>query len=208
MQNILSVTHDAYWTGTHWLHDSMKPELQERATCNECGKIDDFRHILTECESPGQALIWELAGSLWEKKGGNIPWSFISLGDVLGCGLARTKANRLQIGESRLWKILISESAYLIWTLRCERAIANEGRPFNAKVITNKWVRMINDRLELDRRMTHHRYGTKALANGLVIHTWRGTLMNEENLPKDWTKESGVLVSITGGQNEEVSGVG
>ncbi|KAE9387834.1 hypothetical protein BT96DRAFT_1076703 [Gymnopus androsaceus JB14] len=50
------VAHDAYWTGTHWLWDKMKLELQEQATCNEFGEIDDFRHIPTECESPGTDL--------------------------------------------------------------------------------------------------------------------------------------------------------
>ncbi|KAE9390539.1 hypothetical protein BT96DRAFT_833264, partial [Gymnopus androsaceus JB14] len=182
------VTHDAYWIGTHWLRGSMKPELQERAICNECGKIDDFRHILTECESPGQALIWKLVEKIWEMKDRKIPWSFLSLGDILSCGLAKTKKNGIQAGENRLWKILISESAYLIWTLRCERVIANEGRAFIARVVTNKWVKMINERLDLDCRMTHHRYGTKALAKGLVIHTWKGTLRNEETLAEDWTK--------------------
>ncbi|KAE9392444.1 hypothetical protein BT96DRAFT_830619, partial [Gymnopus androsaceus JB14] len=62
------ITHDAYWTGTHWLRGSMGPELQERAFCALCGKVDDFRHILTKCESPGQNIIWHLAGKVWDLK--------------------------------------------------------------------------------------------------------------------------------------------
>ncbi|KAE9404986.1 hypothetical protein BT96DRAFT_1068393 [Gymnopus androsaceus JB14] len=67
---------------------------------------------------------------------------------------------------------------------------------------------MINDRLELDCKMTHPRYETKALSKIMVTQTWEGTLMGEEELPEDWTTTIGVLVGITRGQREEVSGVG
>ncbi|KAE9383051.1 hypothetical protein BT96DRAFT_844644, partial [Gymnopus androsaceus JB14] len=107
-----------------------------------CGKIDDFRHILTECETPGQATIWKLAGKLWEIKRSTIPWTFLALGDILGCSLARITApgtKRILAGESRLWKILIAESAYLIWIMRCERVIANDHMPFSESEVENRW---------------------------------------------------------------------
>ncbi|KAJ4488226.1 hypothetical protein J3R30DRAFT_3280532, partial [Lentinula aciculospora] len=53
-------------------------------------------------------------------------------------------------------------SAYLIWTLQCERAINNEGRPFPENEIRNRWVKAINSHLELDRHMTNSRYEKKA----------------------------------------------
>jgi len=56
--------------------------------------------------------------------------------------------------------------------------------------------------------MTHPCYETKALSKILVTQTWEGTLMGEKELPEDWTTKSGVLVGITRGQREEVSGVG
>ncbi|KAE9390846.1 hypothetical protein BT96DRAFT_832873 [Gymnopus androsaceus JB14] len=46
-------------------------------------------HVLTECESPGQALICKLAKRLWKMKGSRIFWSFMTLGDILGCGLEK-----------------------------------------------------------------------------------------------------------------------
>ncbi|KAJ3735973.1 hypothetical protein DFJ43DRAFT_990557 [Lentinula guzmanii] len=79
--------HYAFWTGTHWTIPGMKAELQERAICHSCDQIDDLNHILTKCESPGQALIWELAGKLWDKKSSNIQWREPTIGDILGCGL-------------------------------------------------------------------------------------------------------------------------
>jgi hypothetical protein len=50
-----------------------------------------------------------------------------SLGNILGCGLPNfTKDNKPLTGKNRLYKILVSESAFLIWKLRCERTIGNK----------------------------------------------------------------------------------
>jgi hypothetical protein len=76
--------------------------------------------------------------------------------------------------------------------------IGNEGIPLSETEAHNKWIKMINDRLELDCRMTNTRYGTKAISQGLVYKTWKGTLKDEEELPEDWMTKSEVLVGITG----------
>ncbi|THU99868.1 hypothetical protein K435DRAFT_623869, partial [Dendrothele bispora CBS 962.96] len=60
--------HDAYMTGSHWLRPTFGEELQERATCHHDGHLETMEHILTECDSPGQALIWELVESMWQRK--------------------------------------------------------------------------------------------------------------------------------------------
>ncbi len=139
-----------------------------------CGKVEDFSHILTECESPGRSIIWDLAGELWEKKQ-NIPWNTPTLGLILGCGLARIAP----AGDKRLWKIIIAESAYLIWFLRCKRVIENEGRPFAEAEIRNKWVKRMNERLRLDCRMTDKKFEKRALSKKLVHQTWEGTLKDD-----------------------------
>lgn len=206
------VTHDTYWTGTHWLRENMSQELKDRATCSHCGKIDDFRHILTECESPGQAIIWTLAGKLWKMKRSTIPWALPTLGDVLGCNLARIsdpETGKVLTGETRLWRIIITQSVYLIWIMRCERLIANNNLPFSPEEVKNRWFRMIDETLEMDKKMTNSKYGKKATPIKLVLQTWKRTLKNEKNLPKDWISTHGVLVGISRGQDrEEVSGVG
>ncbi|KAJ4464950.1 hypothetical protein C8R41DRAFT_912550 [Lentinula lateritia] len=196
------VTHDAYWTGTRWAN-LPKPELQERAICSVCEEVDDFAHILTKCQSPGQETIWQLAGQLWGKKANNIPWRTPTIGDILGCGLARIKNQQVILtGDCRLWKLLIALSAYLIWTLRCERVIANEGRPFQQIEIQNRWNKSINNQLKMDCQMAHKRYEEKALPRGLVIQTWRGVIKDEKNLPMDWIDTDGVLVGIAGGSDD------
>ena len=50
------------------------------------------------------------------------------LGRVLGCGLAKIRDQRGKTlkGSSRLFMIVVSESAYLIWRLRCEWRIERE----------------------------------------------------------------------------------
>ncbi|KAJ3796747.1 hypothetical protein GGU11DRAFT_649399, partial [Lentinula aff. detonsa] len=107
------------------------------------------------------------------------------LGDILGCSLARItnpENGKPVTGENRLWRIIIAESAHLIWTTRCQRVITNEGRHPSKSELQNKWTKMINDRLKLDCRLTNLKLGTKAIPKKLVLRTWKGTLTNEEEL--------------------------
>jgi hypothetical protein len=55
---------------------------------------------------------------------------------------------------------------------------------------------MINARLTLDRTITNNKYGKKALRQEIVLSTWRNVLKNEENIPKNWLRTTGVLVGI------------
>ena len=112
----------------------------------------------------------------------------------------KTEEGATQKGKDRLYRILISESAYLIWKLRCERRISNEDDPekyHSETEIHNRWVATVNNRLNMDKLMTNKKkYGKKALKAGTVIQTWMGTLHNEENLLDNWLQQSGVLVGI------------
>ncbi|KAJ4475513.1 hypothetical protein J3R30DRAFT_3375716 [Lentinula aciculospora] len=144
-----------------------------------------------------------MAGELWSKKKTNIPWRAPTIGDIIGCGLARIYGDgteKILQGESRLWKLLIAQSAHLIWALHCERVIRNEGRNFTENKIRNRWVKKVNDLLELNRNMTHRKYDKKALSKRLVLQTWKGILVNEDRLPRDWMDYwiDRVLVGTTG----------
>jgi hypothetical protein len=64
----------------------------------------------------------------------------------------KTKEGKPQQGKNRLYRILMSESAFLIWKLRCERRITKEDNPekFHSETeIHNRWVATINSRLNL-----------------------------------------------------------
>ncbi|KAG2079380.1 hypothetical protein BD769DRAFT_1380581, partial [Suillus cothurnatus] len=51
-------------------------------------------------------------------------------------------------GTSRLLRILISESAYLIWTIRCKRVIHESTH--NEDSVRRRWRNAIDRRLQLD----------------------------------------------------------
>lgn len=190
--------HAGYKCGVYW---SSIPNYEHRGICPCCDTEETIEHILTRCSAPGQELIWHLAQELWEQKG--LPWpQYFSYGMVLGCGISDFKTNdrKRLMGANRLWRILISESAHLIWKIRCECRIANEDDPdkhHSPIAIHNRWVYQLNCRLSLDRSITDkYRFGSKALRPDLVLRTWRGVILNEENLPENWIWQSGVLVGI------------
>ncbi|KDQ32355.1 hypothetical protein PLEOSDRAFT_1034309 [Pleurotus ostreatus PC15] len=186
--------HDAYKIGKYWT-DTIGGDYTERGLCKHCNNVtEDMAHILTQCSTPGQSEIWKLAENLWTKKG--YVWRQPWIGDILACG-ARTikdEEGKIRRGDSRFWKILISESAYLIWKMRCARVIQNDDRPVARAEVTNKWRSMMNDRLDLDRKLSHKRYGKKALKTSTVLQTWKRVLENEGKLPRNWIDSSGVLV--------------
>jgi hypothetical protein len=63
--------------------------------------------------------------------------------------------------------------------------------------IHNRWVSLINTALKRDILLTDRiRFGTLAIKKKLVLHTWSGTLLDEESLLDDWIKSKGVLVGM------------
>ncbi|KAJ7690494.1 hypothetical protein B0H17DRAFT_936010 [Mycena rosella] len=104
--------HNAHRNGTYWTHI---PECEDRAMCKECEVLEDLEHILVDCKSPGREIVWKAAKALWLEK--ETQWPEVSLGTILGCGLAefRDDGGKVKRGTQRLYRILMSESAYLIW---------------------------------------------------------------------------------------------
>ncbi|KAJ7735410.1 hypothetical protein DFH07DRAFT_753894, partial [Mycena maculata] len=184
--------HNAHWIGKYWSHI---PECEEHATCQECCVTEDLNHILTECSCPGQEIVWRAAESLWREKEG--AWPQVSLGTILGCRLAvfRDEKGKVRQGTQRLYRILMSESAYLIWKLRNQHVIPQAGTPASEEEIKNKWIFTINQWLQdmiLAKRPCKGKH--PALAPHLVTTTWSGTLDNEQSLPADWIQAPRVLV--------------
>ncbi|KAH9829971.1 uncharacterized protein C8Q71DRAFT_685566, partial [Rhodofomes roseus] len=186
--------HNAHRCGEFW---KKIPEYEERAICTYCDTTETLEHIMTQCQAPGCNTIWNLAGTVWMSK--QAEWTRPSYEEIMGVGLKKwytAKMKRRPTAE-RFWRILISESAYLIWCLRCERTIGHSDEPgwtHSKKEIAARWTSMLNKRLQLDMSMTHRRFGRQALRKDIVIGTWRGTLQDEYALPDDWTGTKGVLV--------------
>ncbi|KAJ6469679.1 hypothetical protein DFH09DRAFT_955094 [Mycena vulgaris] len=188
--------HGAHRVGSYWTHI---PGFEERATCSFCDQTESLPHILFECPRPGQARIWELVAKLWKKKSG-APLPTPSMGMVLGSALAKfeDESKLKPSGLNRLYRILISESAYLIWKLRNESVIQNDGRAPSVFEVHNRWVSLINDRLKIDQFMASQCSDQNKILvlPEVVLQTWSRTLLDEVKLPKDWLREPRVLVGI------------
>ncbi|KIJ43848.1 hypothetical protein M422DRAFT_169184, partial [Sphaerobolus stellatus SS14] len=142
-------------------------------------------HILTKCKAPGQELIWKLTEILWNKT--SKPWPDISIGVILGCGLSNYTVGNgvLDTGLNRLFLIIVSEAAYLIWKIRCEWKIKHEGRldkcP-SAPEVTSKWRSVMSKQIQFKIIASNSgRFRNKAIPFKLVEKTW-GKLLNTANL--------------------------
>jgi hypothetical protein len=184
-----------YKIGNFWKHI---PDKEHYAECPTCKVEESMEHVMIDCTAPGQAEVWHLAKVLWSMKGKE--WPTISFGTALSCGISRILGEDYNKWDNRLFRILVSESAYFIWKLRCKRRIPTGDNPeaqHTTQEIQNRWLQMINGRLTLERLLTDkRRYGKKALSVQTVIKTWDGVLLDRTSLPDNWIKHNGVLVGI------------
>lgn len=190
-------THQSQRVGKYWKHI---PGYEQRGMCTICDEEESMIHILIDCESPERKLIWGLAEKAWHKK--HPTWPAPHLGNIIGAPLAqfRNADGSRNGGAARFYRILMTESAHLIWKIRCERRIqrevdGDEGRTHTDREITSRWHAAMNMRLRLDCEMTHAKYEKRRIAPDLVQRTWCGLLKNENQLPPEWT-HMGFLVGI------------
>ncbi|KAJ7069469.1 hypothetical protein C8F01DRAFT_1048146 [Mycena amicta] len=157
-------------------------------------------HALLECSAPGSHEVWALCKQLWELKTLEMPT--MSLGLIVGIGLCHVKdenGKRLK-GAERLLRILISESAFIIWKLRCERLMSRGGLPHSKMEVHNYWVAQMNKRLKLDQLASDaSRFSAQATDKRVSppnVGGCPGLLMDNKHLPNDWVGQSEVLVGI------------
>ncbi|KAF6749225.1 hypothetical protein DFP72DRAFT_819216 [Ephemerocybe angulata] len=192
--------HEGHKVGDFWKH--INPD---RHKCQQCNvPVENLEHIFTECRVSGQETVWALAKKAWGQTG--LPWPEISLGLILGIGTMDIKNDQGKTldGRTRLFRILISESAYLIWLLRCEWRIGREQNVLNMHTvaeITARWKVAIGRRLRLDWALTNKMaFGKKALRTAEVKRTWKDiySAKNQSVLSDFSSEDEGVLVG-TGG---------
>ncbi|EPT03194.1 hypothetical protein FOMPIDRAFT_1116792, partial [Fomitopsis schrenkii] len=192
------VMHRAVRCGGFWLNI---PGLEGRATCSICGQLDTVDHILTSCPAAECRVVWYCVAYLWQRKG--LPWSSPTVEDILGAGCRRWPPPQgtavARRGAPRLWRILISESAFLIWKLRCERVVAHAdetGWVHHPRSVAARWAAAIVRRLQADRTLTLRRFGRMSMPAHRVFYTWTGVVADEAALPPDWASSPRVLVGI------------
>jgi len=159
-----------------------------------------MEHILTECTAPGRTQVWTLANELWKRRSNTpIPEDY---GALLGCCLSdfKTSDGKPDEGLNRLFRILVSESMYVIWKIRCERTITwgnDPSKSHSPHEIHNKWLQAINTRLRMDSVQTNKKiFKDKALLAKTVLKTWEGCLKDNLHETRNWCGKTGVLVGI------------
>ncbi|KAI9069298.1 hypothetical protein FKP32DRAFT_1559974 [Trametes sanguinea] len=195
-QFLWKVLHDAFMIGEKWLRPSIALPLRERAACGLCGATEDMKHILFECASEERIVTWELTEALWRATGEE--WIEPGWGPTLGAACVTfTDGNgdRRPMVEAR-WTILATESAYLIWKMRCERVIQQGGKRFTRSEAVSRWRKTIEGRLKMDRAMVSEALGKRALQAQEVESIWLPLLQDSANLPLNWVRTNGVLAGI------------
>ena len=122
------------------------------------------------------------------------------IGLIMGCGPmtfgnAKTKEEK---AHARLFRILVSESAFLIWKIHNERVV--QGVTDAPKdQITNRWRAAIRKRIEIDARLTSHKKCKgNAIPYWLFHETW-GMVVQHDRRQKPahiWWRVPEFLVSI------------
>lgn len=156
--------HDGYVVGRHW------------------------KHINGRCTVPGQEEIWDLAKQLWKQKTGTD--LVITKGIIMSCGIQPPDIhkNATKRAMERFRRILISESAHLIWKIRNDRVI-NDKPNYTPREIEQRWSHAVNRRIRLDCILSDKKkFKKKAIQVSLVLKTWQGTLLKESSLPEDVTR--------------------
>ncbi|KAG1798240.1 RnaseH-domain-containing protein [Suillus plorans] len=201
-QFLFKAMHGAYRIGDYWLHI---PTYEQRARCTHCNiDTESMEHILLECNNNARTTIWSLAKEMWPESFGARPR--IGIGTILGCGnisarpptpndneQTNPESRPFTKGASRLLRILISESAYLIWILRCDRTI--NGASPTVQAITKHWTTTINKRLQID-RITAKKIDRTPSFEKLVTATWKKVITSDKPIPKNWATALKVLVGI------------
>ena len=199
-QFLYKALHGTQKVGHYWSHIHGH---ETRSICASCESTETMDHILIHCQEPAPSTIWSLARQLWPHS--QSLWPTHSLGIILGCGTIHLPHNHPintttpnarppdKRGIKRLLQILISESAHLIWVLRCERVI--QERRLSTPEVQARWFQVINARLSED-KITATRVKRNKTFTSLVSSTWEPILSHDSDvpLPRNWLSNLEVLV--------------
>jgi ribonuclease HI/exonuclease III len=196
-QFLFKSIHSTQKIGPFW---SKTRRYQHRQLCRTCNTIETMEHILLNCNEIAVRTIWELAKNHWPHE--DIPPPELSIGIILGCGsvkaprAAQNQGPNRSKGPTRLLQILVSESAHLIWVLRCERVI--QKRRANEAEIKARWTNAINRRLT-DDKINATRIKRDKRTERKVKSTWEAILARSQDLPDQWLHNREVLVGRRAG---------
>ncbi|KAF6763351.1 hypothetical protein DFP72DRAFT_759224, partial [Ephemerocybe angulata] len=184
----------AHKVGEFWKHTPVSDRYMPCTSCN--APVESLEHIIFECRMTNQELVWKLTKDLWNRTSATFP--DLNLGIVLGISEIDIKREdgSTDRGLTRLFRILISETVYLIWLLRCEWRISREADPMRvhpASEVTARWNARIGRRMRMDWNLTNQAiHKTRALNKSLVQRTWNRLRLSETGITVNVSE--GVLV--------------
>src|SRR5260370_11808812 len=148
--------------------------FEEHRMCENCEMIKTINNILVECKVKQGPQIWKSAKEICETK--HIPWPpNIDISTIMALPLLKVRSNdgRIRQGATRLFLIIMSECAFLIWKLRCKRILEPGHQDgITTKEAINQVRATVNSRLNQDKILTSKiRYKTTALPENLVLCT-------------------------------------
>ena len=178
----------------------MIPGYEEQQNCPTCQVPKSMTYILIHCRATPVRVIWHLAREHWPHE--NPWWPNITLRMILGCGsivrISHSEPNNAEnhehcsdTGAVRLLQILLTESAHLIWVLRCEHVI--QQKDHNMNEIKTRWVANINKWLTEDKIIaTKVKWDKTSIRK--VRSTWEALLKKTWELPYNWLQNREFLV--------------
>ncbi|KAJ7106853.1 hypothetical protein C8R43DRAFT_906013 [Mycena crocata] len=97
-------------------------------------------------------------------------------------------------GQSEAWEL-----AEELWLLKHNTwPTLSMGSALTSAEIKNRWVALLNEKLNIDRALTNRiKFGRQhAVDPQLLLDTWKGSLYKEEELPDNWLRAPEVLVGV------------
>ncbi|EJD54062.1 hypothetical protein AURDEDRAFT_25950, partial [Auricularia subglabra TFB-10046 SS5] len=166
--------HGAHKVGDYF--SKMPAPWRDYAICEFCGETESIEHILLECTESRQEQIWGYVRTFMQHR---LTEFTPTLGTVLGCANVPCEGwgGGRDSGRQRSYRIIVSESAFLIWKIRCEKRVGHaddkEWRISDDEV-ERRWKKVIATRFFRDHKLTNkRRYGRCALDKHEVWSTWR-----------------------------------
>ncbi|KAI9056568.1 RnaseH-domain-containing protein [Trametes sanguinea] len=191
--------HDVHRVGPYW---SNIPGYEHRALCTLCGVEETMEHILTVCKAAETQVMWKLASAFLRKRDIVIP-ELPCLATYLTAAVAEVTdaEGKQKRGSTRLRRLVLTETAYAIWRLRCQRTIEwaeQPGREHAVRAVYNMWRSTMNKRLRDDQKQALMRAGRtkKTVTSDTLRITWTNLIQDEISLGEEWVNEPGVLVGM------------
>ncbi|EJD46549.1 hypothetical protein AURDEDRAFT_63155 [Auricularia subglabra TFB-10046 SS5] len=189
------------WKGIHGGHkvgdyfSKMPRPWADFAKCPTCGCTESMHHILFECPDHGQKVVWELVRTFLRHKAVE-DFTPNNLGLIWGCALVTPGVGGSRnSGADRAYRKVVSESAFLIWKMRCEKRIEYRDNPdwkLPDRAVIARWDAMMRRMVSFDYKLNATMTGHVGKRYALTAATWRD-LTDPSSACATWSRTGGLV---------------